>query len=53
MKASKFTDARKALIIKQGEDGPLDAEICRRVGIHWPIGERAAIADRQSGDVFY
>ena len=33
MKASKFTDAQKAFIIKQGEDGTPVAEICRRAGI--------------------
>lgn len=33
MKASKFTDARKAFIIKQAEDGTPVAEICRKAGI--------------------
>lgn len=33
MKASQFTDAQKAFIIKQGEDGVLVAEICRKAGI--------------------
>ena len=33
MKASKFTDARKAFIIKQGEEGTTVAEICRKAGI--------------------
>lgn len=33
MKASKFTDAQKAFIIKQGEDGTPVAEICRKAGI--------------------
>jgi putative transposase len=33
MKASKFTDAQKAFIIKQGEDGTAVAEICRKAGI--------------------
>lgn len=33
MKASKFTDAQKAFIIKQGEDGVPVAEICRKAGI--------------------
>jgi putative transposase len=32
MKASKFTDAQKAFIIKQGETGTPVAEICRKVG---------------------
>ena len=31
--ASKFTDAQKAFVIKQGEEGAPVAEICRRVGI--------------------
>ena len=29
MKASKFTDAQKAFIIKQGEEGAPVAQICR------------------------
>ena len=33
MKASKFTDAQKAFVIKQGEEGTPVAEICRKVGI--------------------
>lgn len=33
MKASKFSDAQKAFIIKQGEDGTSVAEICRKAGI--------------------
>lgn len=33
MKASKFSDARKAFILKQGEDGVPVAEICRKAGI--------------------
>lgn len=33
MKASKFTDAQKAFILKQGEDGTPVAEICRKAGI--------------------
>jgi putative transposase len=33
MKASQFTDAQKAFIIKQGEDGMPVAEICRKAGI--------------------
>jgi putative transposase len=33
MKASKFTDAQKASIIKQGEEGTPVAEICRKAGI--------------------
>ena len=33
MKASKFTDAQKAFIIKQTEDGTSVAEVCRKAGI--------------------
>jgi len=33
MKASKFTDAQKAFVIKQGEEGTLLAEVCRKAGI--------------------
>jgi|TARA_R100001126_G_C4747567_1_gene111428 putative transposase len=33
MKASKFTDAQKAFVIKQGEEGTSVAEICRKAGI--------------------
>jgi putative transposase len=33
MKASRFTDAQKAFILKQGEDGLSVAEICRKAGI--------------------
>jgi len=33
MKASQFTDAQKAFIIKQREDGTTVAEICRKAGI--------------------
>ena len=33
MKASKFSDAQKAFILKQGADGAPVAEICRRAGI--------------------
>lgn len=33
MKASKFTDAQKAFIIKQNEDGSPVAEICRKAWI--------------------
>lgn len=33
MKASRFTDAQKAFIIRQGEDGTPVAEICRKAGI--------------------
>ena len=33
MKASNFTDAQKAYILKQGSDGVPVAEICRKAGI--------------------
>ena len=33
MKASKFSDAQKAFILKQGADGVPVADICRRAGI--------------------
>jgi putative transposase len=33
MKASQFSDAQKAFIIKQGEEGMPVAEICRKAGI--------------------
>jgi putative transposase len=33
MKASRFTDAQKAFIIRQGDEGTPVAEICRRAGI--------------------
>jgi putative transposase len=33
MKASRFSDAQKAFILKQGADGMPVADICRKVGI--------------------
>ncbi len=33
MKASKFTDAQKAFVIKQGEEGTPVADVCRKAGI--------------------
>jgi len=33
MKASKFSDAQKAYILKQGDEGLPVAEICRKAGI--------------------
>jgi putative transposase len=33
MKASKFSGAQKAFILKQGNDGMPVADICRRAGI--------------------
>jgi len=32
MKASNFSDAQKAFILKQGDDGMPVAEICRKAG---------------------
>ncbi|MEY4707335.1 MAG: hypothetical protein RJB58_1058 [Pseudomonadota bacterium] len=33
MKASKFMDAQKAFVLKQGSDGMPVADICRKAGI--------------------
>ena len=33
MKASKFSDAQKAFILKQGADGMPVADLCRKAGI--------------------
>jgi putative transposase len=33
MRASRFTDAQKAFILKQGAEGMPVAEICRKAGI--------------------
>lgn len=33
MKASRFTDAQKAFVVKQGEEGVPISEICRKAGI--------------------
>ena len=33
MKVSNFSDAQKAFILRQGDDGVLVAEICRNAGI--------------------
>jgi putative transposase len=33
MRASKFSDAQKAFILKQGADGVPVADICRKAGI--------------------
>jgi putative transposase len=38
MKASKFTDAQKAFVIKQGDEGTPVADICRKAGIRLSIG---------------
>ena len=36
MKASRFTEAQKAFILKQGEEGTPVAEICRKAVINHP-----------------
>ena len=33
MKASKFSDAQKAFVLRQAEDGVPVAEVCRKAGI--------------------
>jgi putative transposase len=33
LRASEFTDAQKALIIRQGEEGTPIVDICRKAGI--------------------
>jgi putative transposase len=33
VKASKFTDAQKVFVMKQGEEGTPVAEVCRKAGI--------------------
>jgi putative transposase len=33
MKASQFSDAQKAFVLKQGDEGVPVAEICRKAGI--------------------
>jgi putative transposase len=33
MKASKFSDAQKAYVVKRGEEGVAVAELCREAGI--------------------
>ena len=32
MKASRFADAQKAFVLKQGEEGTSVAELCRKAG---------------------
>jgi len=52
MKASQFTDAQKAFILKQGEQGIPVAEICRKAGIsqatyfNWRVADWKSIEDR-------
>ncbi|SCY15970.1 putative transposase [Paracoccus tibetensis] len=33
MKASRFTEAQKAFVLRQGEEGTPVAEVCRKAGI--------------------
>ena len=33
MKASRFTEAQKAFVLKQGEEGTSVTELCRKAGI--------------------
>ena len=33
MKSSKFSDAQKAYVLRQGEEGVPIAEVCRKAGI--------------------
>jgi len=40
MKASKFTDAQKAFIVKQGNEGTTVAEICRKSGDVFQLEEK-------------
>jgi hypothetical protein len=37
MKRSHFSDAQKAFITRQGEDGALVEEVCRKAGISQAI----------------
>ena len=48
MRKSRFTETQIIGMIKEHEAGLTVAEVCRKHSIHWPIGECAAIADRQS-----
>jgi len=48
MKASKFTDAQKAFILRQGEDGTPVAEVCRKAGIS---SDRMACGKKRPADV--
>ncbi|MHA6347557.1 transposase [Roseivivax sp. CAU 1761] len=38
MKASRFTEAHEAFILKQGEQGTAVSEVCRRAGIRQRTG---------------
>ena len=45
MKASKFTEAQKAFILKQGEEGTSVAEICRKSHLRYAL-EQPLIMDQ-------
>jgi hypothetical protein len=61
MKASKFSDAQKAFILKQGADGMPVADVCRKgrhqpgdvfqleKEVRWPAADRDASAEAASG----
>ena len=46
MKSSKFSDAQKAFILKQGADGIPVADLCRKAGIRRLTGEGEALAEK-------
>jgi len=54
MKASRFSDAQKAFILKQGADGMPVADICRKAGIsqatyfNWKKKYDGLLPDRKS-----
>jgi len=48
MKASKFTEAQKAFILKQGKERAAVAEICRKAGISQATWFNWSAADKQT-----
>ena len=52
MKASKFTEAQIAFVLKQAEDGVAVAEVCRKAGISVRTGLHMAgpLSRRRRGD---
>ena len=54
MKASRFSDAQKAFILKQGTDGMPVADVCRKAGIsqatyfNWKKKYDGFVADRDA-----
>jgi putative transposase len=57
MKASKFSDAQKAFILKQGSEGMPVADICRKAGISqatlphpFDVGQRSIVFSRDTLD---